>query len=112
MYEYRAIIVNVVDGDTVDAVVDAGFKVTTTQRLRLLGVDTAELTAKDPVERAKAQEAKLFVIEQLLNKTVRIKTEKADSFGRYLATIYLKLLGGDETFNQLLLDKGLAEPYK
>lgn len=108
MYEYKAKITNVVDGDTVDAIVDVGFKVTTTQRLRLLGIDTAELTSKDPVERAKAQEAKLFVIEQLLNKTVLIKTEKSDSFGRYLANITLD--GVD--FNALMISKGLAEVYK
>lgn len=33
MYEYRATITNVVDGDTVDAVIDVGFKVTTKQSL-------------------------------------------------------------------------------
>ena len=108
MYEYKAIITNVVDGDTVDAVIDVGFKMTTTQRLRLLGVDTAELTSKDLIERAKAQEAKLYVMEQLLGKSVLIKTEKADSFGRYLATISINGLN----FNQSLLDKGLATPYK
>lgn len=108
MYEYKATITNVVDGDTIDAVIDVGFKVTTTQRLRLLGVDTSELTSKDSVERAKAQEAKLFVIEQLLNKSVTMKTAKADSFGRYLAIIYL----GEIDFNQLLLDKGLATVFK
>jgi micrococcal nuclease len=108
MYEYKATVTNVVDGDTLDAIIDVGFKMTTTQRIRLLGVDTAELTSKDPIERAKAQEAKLFVIEQLLSKLVTIQTTKADSFGRYLATIHL----GDVNFNQLLIDKGLATIYK
>lgn len=108
MYEYKAKVINVVDGDTIDAVIDVGFKVTTTQRLRLLGIDTAELTSKDPVERAKAQEAKLYTIDRLLNKSVLIKTEKSDSFGRYLAIIYID---GIE-FNKEILEKGLAEVFK
>lgn len=108
MYTYKATIVNVVDGDTVDAVIDVGFKMTTIQRLRLLGVDTAELTSKDPLERVKAQEAKLYTIEQLLNKSVLINTEKSDSFGRYLATVYV----GGIDFNKSLLEKGLAVPFK
>jgi micrococcal nuclease len=107
-YIYKARITNVVDGDTVDAVIDVGFKMTTTQRLRLAGIDTAELTSKDPVERASAQEAKLFLIQELLNKDVIIKTEKADAFGRYLATIYLS----DVNVNETMLAKNLALPYK
>jgi micrococcal nuclease len=107
-YVYKAKITNVVDGDTVDAVIDVGFKLTTTLRLRLLGVDTAELTSKDPVERAKAQEAKLYLIQELLNKSVTIRTEKSDVFGRYLAAIDVD--GRD--FNNELLEKGLAVPFK
>lgn len=107
-YIYKAKIINVVDGDTVDAIIDVGFKMTTTQRLRLAGIDTAELTSKDPVERASAQEAKLFLIQELLNKDVLIKTEKADAFGRYLATIVLN----ETNINELMLVKNLAVPYK
>lgn len=107
-YVYKAKVINVVDGDTIDVVIDVGFKLTTTLRLRLLGVDTAELTSKDAVERAKAQEAKLYVIQELLNKDVIIQTEKSDSFGRYLA----KVMIADRDFNDELLQKGLAVPYK
>lgn len=108
MYEYKAKIINVVDGDTVDATVDVGFKMTTVQRLRLLSINTAELTSKDPVERAAALAAKLYLVDNLLNKSVVIKTEKSDAFGRYLATIFLD--GVD--FNNTLLEKGLAVPFK
>jgi hypothetical protein len=40
MYEYKAKIINVVDGDTFDAIVDLGFTVSVKQRFRLLGVLT------------------------------------------------------------------------
>ena len=42
MYQYSATVYNVVDGDTIDVVVDLGFKITTKQRLRLNGIDTPE----------------------------------------------------------------------
>jgi micrococcal nuclease len=87
MYEYNAVIINAVDGDTVDALIDVGFKMTTAQRLRILGINTPELIDKDPVIKAKAFEAKVFITNLLLNKHVVIKTTKTDSFGRYLAEI-------------------------
>lgn len=42
MYTYYTKIDNVVDGDTVDVFVDLGFKVWRQERMRLVGVDTAE----------------------------------------------------------------------
>ena len=47
MYEYRAKIKRVVDGDTVDFIVDLGFSVHITIRTRLLGVDTPERGHED-----------------------------------------------------------------
>lgn len=103
-YVYKAKIVNVVDGDTVDAVVNVGFKMTSTQRLRLLDVDTAEMNDKDPILRAKALAAKVWMIDQVLNKDVMIKTEKSDVFGRYLAYIYV----GERNINEELKQLGLS----
>ena len=42
MYTYRAKLVKVVDGDTVDLDVDLGFHTTLRIRGRLIGVDTPE----------------------------------------------------------------------
>jgi endonuclease YncB( thermonuclease family) len=77
-------------------------------RLRLLGIDTAELNSKDLAEREKALAAKTYLVQELLNKTVLIRTEKSDAFGRYLAVIILD----DRNINDELLQKGLAEPFK
>lgn len=42
LYTYRATIDRWIDGDTVDMLVDLGFRITTHQRFRLIGVDTPE----------------------------------------------------------------------
>ena len=41
-YEFPVRITNVVDGDTVDALIDIGFKIKYDERIRLLGLDTPE----------------------------------------------------------------------
>lgn len=89
LYTYKAKIINVVDGDTVDAAIDVGFTLTTIHRVRLLGVDTEEMNDKDPVKRSHAMAAKEYMKLILLNKNVIIQTQKSDAFGRYLAIIYL-----------------------
>ena len=42
MYQYKAKIDRIVDGDTMDIVIDLGFKITTNQRIRLKGINTPE----------------------------------------------------------------------
>ena len=43
MYEYRAKILKVIDGDTVDVDIDLGFGVVLTdERVRMMGIDTPE----------------------------------------------------------------------
>ena len=71
MYKYKAYVINIVDGDTFDAVVDLGFTVSVEQRFRLKDVDTPETwRPKTETERIHGQKAKDFVIEKMLNKTI------------------------------------------
>ena len=52
MYEYRAKIIKVVDGDTVDVDIDLGFGVVLTdERVRMMGIDTPESRTRDKVEK-------------------------------------------------------------
>jgi micrococcal nuclease len=108
---YKAEVTNVVDGDTVDMVIDQGFYNQTKQRVRLLRVNTPELTDKDPAVRQKALEAKQFVINTVLNKKVVIRSEKSDSFGRFLAEVYY--LDGEvqKNLSDELINGGLAVHY-
>ena len=105
---FNAVIYNVVDGDTVDALIDLGFGIYTKQRLRLLGINASELNSKDASEREKATKAKDYLISEVLGKDVIIHSKSKDKYGRYLADIYVN----DLNINDLLINKGLAEVYK
>lgn len=107
-YNYFAKIVNVIDGDTVDLVVDVGFNVAIKERFRLSFINTPELNSIDQMERLIAIEARNFVL-QYLNMAVRIKSTKRDKYGRFLAEIFVD--GETTSINQQLLDLKLAQPY-
>jgi micrococcal nuclease len=108
MYTYKATIINVIDGDTVDAIIDMGFKIHTTQRLRLNRIDTEEMHDPNLEKRKLAVEAKEYLKNTLLNKEVIIETRKSDSFGRWLAEIVCE----DININNVLLEKNLALLWK
>ena len=64
MYHYKAKVENIVDGDTMDVVIDLGFKVTTFQRIRLAKIDTPETYSvkKNSEEYKKGMAAKEYVM--------------------------------------------------
>ena len=108
-YHYEAVIVNVVDGDTIDALVDLGFNITSKMRLRLFGIDTKEINSKIVEERDLANKAKDLVTNLLLNKRVLLQTFKPDKYGRYLANIYET--ADSVSINDKLISEGLAVAY-
>jgi len=65
MYEYRAKITRVIDGDTLKALVDVGFNMHHNVTLRLYGIDCPETRTKDLEEKKKGFEAK-YRIKDLL----------------------------------------------
>ena len=88
MYEYRAIITKVYDGDTLTADVDLGFKMCAKKiKLRLLGIDTPEVRSKDPDEKVAALRARDRVRELCLDKEVIIVSHKKGKYGRWLASV-------------------------
>ena len=110
MYEYHVKeIVKIVDGDTVDLVLDLGFSTFVQQRMRLRGIDTPELSSTNESERIIANEAKGYVSVWLINqKKLTVKTFKDDKYGRIIAEIY-----GDDSLclNKILIDNGYAWEY-
>jgi micrococcal nuclease len=96
MYQYKAALRRVVDGDTVDLDIDLGFYMTAALRFRILGVDTPELRGGTDESKAKAKLAKAFVIAELDGaESIMATTEKADSFGRWLASVTYWPKGGN-----------------
>ena len=113
-YVYKVASVDrVVDGDTVDLVIDLGFSIFTKQRIRLAGIDTPEFRGGTAESKIKAQIAATRLEELLGSGEVFIRTEqdKKGSFGRYLGYLIVVKQGIDFEVNQILLEEGLAEKY-
>jgi micrococcal nuclease len=114
MYEYFVKEVkNVVDGDTIDVVIDLGFDILFASRVRLAGIDTPESRTTNKAEKALGIEAKEYLKKHLKDaKSVVIRTEKMDSsekYGRILGWVYVN--GESESVNNKMINDGYAWGY-
>jgi len=114
MYEYYVRKVEgVVDGDTIDVLIDLGFDILFASRVRLAGIDTPESRTKDLAEKALGLESKEYLKKHLKDaKSVIIKTEKMDSsekYGRILGWLYIN--GDTESINDKMINDGYAWGY-
>ena len=116
MYEYKANLIKVVDGDTVDVDIDLGFGVwLKDERVRIAGIDTPESRTSDKVEKLFGLAAKKRVQELLADKVV-LKTFAAKDgedmkgkLGRILGDFYV---GNDKKLlTEVMIDEGHAVPY-
>ena len=65
MYKYNAKLIRVIDGDTVDALIDLGFNVWVKKRIRLYGINAPETRTKDLEEKKAGNAAESRLIELL-----------------------------------------------
>lgn len=89
MYEYRARVIDVVDGDTFRLEVDLGLDILHRITVRLFGVSTPEVRGE---EREAGLQAKAFVESLIPKETlVLISTvkDRREKYGRYLAVVYI-----------------------
>ncbi len=118
MYEYKAIITSVYDGDTVTANIDLGFGVVLKkQKLRLYGIDTPEVRGASKEE---GKQVRDLVREKILDKEVLIKTyrDKKGKYGRLLGKLFRikksehqALASSTKSYNEILLEEGHAKEY-
>lgn len=88
MYEYRAEIIHVVDGDTLKARIDLGFYVHVEVTLRLARVDAPEM------RELAGQLARGFVLEELQHVTMlHVSTRRTGKYGRWIAEVTYQLRG-------------------
>jgi micrococcal nuclease len=114
MYEYRVKqVLKVVDGDTIDVVIDLGFDISFTSRVRLAGIDTPESRTTDAREKILGVEVKDYLKKALEGATdIVIRTEKADSsekYGRILGWLFVNRQ--TDSLNMELVNKGYAWAY-
>jgi endonuclease YncB( thermonuclease family) len=114
IWTWPAFAVNVVDGDTVDILIDRGFRETRLERVRLYGVDTPERGQPGFREAGTALATMLFDITltdakpyPLVATTIK-PNDPHDKYGRWLAKIATPTIlnVADE-----LIRLGLGVPY-
>jgi len=120
MYEYRATIVKIVDGDTVDVDIDLGFNVVLKdERVRIAGIDTPESRTRDLEEKKFGLAAKARV-KELLGKTCVLQTQinkngedMKGKFGRILGdfNVYDSNTDSWKLLTSILISEGHAVPY-
>ena len=125
IFWYQARVLRVVDGDTLELMVDQGFNSYRKLTVRLYGIDTPETNAKNkrPEEYAEGMRATNFVDawaaaqgNVVLIRSHDGKAIKTDSLRRWLVEVYgmpdktplANILTG-KSLNQILVEKGLAE---
>ena len=111
MYEYSCEVQRVVDGDTIDVVLDLGFDILHKCRVRLYGIDTPESRTRDLDEKARGKMASAFLSDAINsgNKVV-IQTKLKDSKGKYGRVLGEVIIDG-ENINQSMIDANLAVGY-
>jgi len=115
MYEYRAHVIKVVDGDTVDVDIDLGFGVMLKEeRVRIMGIDTPESRTSDKVEKLFGLAAKNR-LKELLGKECVLKTQinkdgedMKGKFGRILGDFVAK---DGRMVTDILIEEGHCVAY-
>jgi|TARA_R110000823_G_scaffold72988_1_gene167990 micrococcal nuclease len=109
MYEYNCKVKRVVDGDTVDVVIDLGFDIHYSSRVRLYGIDTPESRTRDKDEKARGFISKDF-LKSWLDKgdvVIRTRKDKKGKFGRVLGEMVVDNIN----INELMIEEHHAVKY-
>lgn len=97
IYQYKAKLNKIVDGDTVNLTIDLGFRMTMTANCRLAGINAPEMSTKE------GQVAKVY-LTTILPDSFIIESTGLDKYGRPVVKI------GD--INQKMIDSGNAVKYE
>ena len=119
MYEYKANLIRVIDGDTIDAMIDLGFETWVKKRIRLHGIDAYESRTRDKAEKLKGLAAKARLKEVLENQDeFTLISHGVGKYGRCLGEIrvtkrYIKSAEyHGKCVNTMLVKEGHAKEYK
>ena len=117
-YIYRGKLERVVDGDTVDALIDVGFDIWVKKRIRYKGLDAWESRTRNLDEKKKGLAAKARN-KELLEKVsakpgyFRLKSHGVGKYGRVLGEIFIEDIDGNQyNVNQKLIEEGHAYVYE
>jgi micrococcal nuclease len=112
MNKYKAKLIRIIDGDTIDAEIEVGFDIYVRKRIRLWGINAPEIRSRDKDEVRAGKEAyrRLAAILALSDGEFDIITHGDGKHGRCLGEIFVK--EHNESVNQVLINEGLAKKYE
>ena len=114
MYQYKAKLIKVVDGDTVDALIDCGFSTFKKERVRLYGINAPESRTRDKKEKKRglASKARLKeLIKEGKNEfIVETMIDKKGKYGRLLGELF-RDVDTERSYNDMLVSEGHATEY-
>ena len=115
MYEYKCKVKRVVDGDTMDVILDLGFDIHHAVRVRMAGIDTPESRTRDKDEKARGKLSKAFLKESIKGRKIVLKTQIKDAkgkFGRVIAEVWAEFEEGSlRNINELMIKECYAVRY-
>ena len=117
-YNFRVTkIVKVLDGDTIDVLIDLGFDLFKKERVRIAGVDTPEKRTRDLEEKALGIDATVWMKDKL-TQTIKgdeeliIRTELKGGTGKYGRLLgWLYIGDSDLSLNEQMITEGYAWAY-
>ena len=117
-YNFRVTeIKKVVDGDTIDVVIDLGFDIYKHERVRIAGIDTPEKRTRDLEEKALGIDATNWMkgtLEDTINgdEELTIRTELKGGMGKYGRLLGWLYVGDSNlSLNEEMIGEGYAWPY-
>ena len=111
-FSYRVSkVVKIIDGDTIDVILDLGFDIMYKSRVRLFGIDTPESRTRDVIEKEYGLMSKKYLTNKLKSaKKISIKTYKGEEtgkFGRILGDVFVD----GKSVNLMMCNDGYAVKY-
>lgn len=102
MYQYKAKLNRVVDGDTVNLTIDLGFRLTYTANCRLAGINAPEMNT--PEGKASKEWLSGYLMPDL---QLDITSTGLDKYGRPIVELYFNKM----SINQKMVEEGYAGKY-
>ena len=116
-YIYRGKLERVIDGDTIDALIDVGFDIWVKKRIRYKGIDAWESRTRNLEEKAKGLEAKARNKELIMEVSDKpgyflLRSHGVGKYGRVLGEIYIRDAEGNEIMvNEKIVSEGHGYVY-
>ena len=99
-------VIKIVDGDTVDVLIDLGFDIHVKERVRLAGINAPETRTKDKEEKKKGLAAKTR-LKELCKGQIFLKSQGKGKYGRIIGELFLQGV----SINTIMVAEGHAKEY-